>query len=455
MTSSNPVSNWVPPDPLGPDKRVPLMRGRRLEMFKALEDHDSYYELSLMFSALAGDLQQLGANLPGSSSAALKIRQDKTNKRAMCILLHSILKDLLRSVILGTVAFDMISPTRKPAHYAADGPGAYVAAMAIDGRDGKWLNRDEIRDLIKTLNMYVKAYEAWKIHKGKPDNAEARDLDKFAREIDTQYGSRYAEQPDEMRFVNHDDATAKTQFFMNSLIQRCDPSLPGPDQIYQIASPLYVGCSESMNVSITKYQPSTGLRLVNKPWGLVCCALKYMGKHPTVVVTPVIRTWQRTDLPLAEILVTMLGSSLVTQDGFNGHGPGTTNDTSTQSVLSEAERYVLALEPHLKNNIEASLREMAERKTYFERMEVVARFPDTDAESALGDLRKLEHEIYAIDDQCAALVRKLEADRAEMEAQTKAAERYVKLLREVNQVFRIFFGPEQVKEEPTPTDEEE
>ncbi|KAF3059410.1 hypothetical protein GL218_04934 [Daldinia childiae] len=109
------ILDWKPSDPLGPDKRVPLLSGRRLEMFKALEDHDNYYELSLMFPALANDMENFGSKLPASREASLQIHQDHVNQRPMGILLHAIPKDMLRSLILGTVAFDQLKLTKASA----------------------------------------------------------------------------------------------------------------------------------------------------------------------------------------------------------------------------------------------------------------------------------------------------------------------------------------------------
>ncbi|OTB09771.1 hypothetical protein K445DRAFT_28281 [Daldinia sp. EC12] len=430
MTTSDPTHDWIPSDPPGPDARVPLLSGRRLEMFKALVEHDNYYELSLMFPTLADDLQRSETDLGVSSHASMQIRRDRTNRRAMCILLHTIPRELLRSLILGTVAFDQLKPTGKPVHYAADGPGAYVAAMAIEGRNGKWLSRDEIRELIhKLLND--------------PEHAE---LDAFTRDIDTQYGGRDSEKPNGMRFISDNDAATKVELFVKSLEKRCDPSLPGTDQVYQISSPLYVGCSKNMKDRAVEYQPNTGLKMADKLWGLVCCTLAYMGKHPTIVVVPVIRTWRRPDLPLAEILTTMLGSALATQDGFNAQIPGATIDRSMPSILTTAEQYVLALEPHLKDNLDASSREMEKRRRYLENMELVSNFPSAEVENTLGELRGHQQEIYNIDDQCAALIRRIEAETAELERQREAAQNYVRLLTAVNQVFRTF-GAEDHEEE--------
>ncbi|KAG4219977.1 hypothetical protein PC116_g31544 [Phytophthora cactorum] len=165
-----------------------------------------------------------------------------------------------------------------------------------------WLNRDEIRGLIHKLLKYITAYRAWKDHLGTPSDPEHAELDAFTRDIDTQYGGRDSKKPDGMRFISDDDAVTKAELFVKSPEKRCDPSLSGTDQVYQVSSPLYAGCSKNMKDRAVTYQPNTGLKMADKLWGLVCCTLAYMGKDPEIVVVPVIRTWRRPDLPLAEIL---------------------------------------------------------------------------------------------------------------------------------------------------------
>ncbi|KAI1375739.1 hypothetical protein F4677DRAFT_445903 [Hypoxylon crocopeplum] len=406
--------------PPGPSERVPLLTSRRLEMFRALEDNPSYYELSSMLPALADDIETLGQDLSATAAAAAQIRADPTqNRREMCVLLHAIPKDLLRSLILGTVAFDF-SQSPKPASYAVDGPGAYVAAMTISGRSGKWLSRNEIAELIQKLDKYVAAYEAWKTHCGQPKGAIDTDLDSYAKMVDSQYGARDANKTEELRFAN-DDAVAKIRPFTSS--------------------PLYVGCSKDMGTLTTAFDPNNGLGDTNKLWSLVCSVLQFIGKTPLVVVVPVIRTWTREQLPLAEILTTALASSLVTQDGFNIHGPGTTLDGGTMVVLKEAETYVLALQDHLKDNVEATTKEINSMKAYGEKLELLSRFPSPEIERSLEELQKLQQNVFAALSEYDDLVAKVQAEAAELQRQTRDVEQYRDYLRQTKSIFEIILGP--------------
>lgn len=103
--------------------------------------------------------------------------------------------------ILGTVAFKIQQSRRHPRH-SLDIPGAYVAAMAVKGRQGKWLSsRRDIAQLIELLGQYLDTFKAWKIHRDNPQTPEHSELNLFAKEIDIQYGQRHAKKPFEMRFV--------------------------------------------------------------------------------------------------------------------------------------------------------------------------------------------------------------------------------------------------------------
>ncbi|KAI1770588.1 hypothetical protein F4818DRAFT_446003 [Hypoxylon cercidicola] len=434
MPSGGISAVWEPTYPLGPDALIPLLIGRRLEMFKALEENDSYYELSLLFTDMADDLRAMG-HITGASGAELKILGDRTlNNRSMFMLLHSIPKDLLRSVILGTTAFEMLQ-SRRPARYSLHGPGAYVVSMAIEGRGGKWLCRREIEQLIGLLQRYLDAFEAWKNHRGIPTSDEDKELNLFAKEIDTQYGRRDPKKQLDMRFIR-DSSVWKLEDFIASLKRRCDPSLPDSDIVRQISSPLYTGCSKSMKTRVTVYDPSNGLKNVNDLWALVCSVLSSMGKYPKAVVVPVIRTWNRGDLPLAEILVTMLASSMVCHDGFNGHGPGTATDGGTVDELKEAEKYVLVHEPHLLTNIETTNREMARRESYLRNCNIVGSFPNRKTKALLDEVQKRYHDVRATMDKWETSYKKLMANEKELEAKLAAAEKYVEYLKHVEAIFR-------------------
>ncbi|KAI1758604.1 hypothetical protein GGR53DRAFT_529118, partial [Hypoxylon sp. FL1150] len=279
------------------------------------------------------------------------------------------------------------------------------------------------------------AFKAWKTHKGNPQSQPHKDLDWFAREVDKQYGHRDNNKPLEMRFVR-DSSVWKVEAFINSLERRRDPLIPGSDIQRQIASPLYVVCSKNIKIRAASYEPSGGLKKANKLWGLVCCVLSMMGKHPRPVVVPIVRTWKRSDLPLAEILVTMIASSLVCQDGFNGHGPGTTTDGGTVDELKDAEKYVLVSEPHFLANMEATQKEMEHREQYLEHCNVVGNFPNARTQDLQQTVSKAYYDALATIDAWESSYKQLMTVKEELNNKVVAARTYVEYLRNADAIMR-------------------
>lgn len=118
---------------------VPLMEGVRLEMYRTFKDHDHYYELSQVLNGHASVLSKNANIIHATGPAIDAIEQDRKRGRRWYILLHTIPRSLMESVIQGTVAYDLLQAA-PPETYKADGPGTYVAGIAIRQWQGKFLN---------------------------------------------------------------------------------------------------------------------------------------------------------------------------------------------------------------------------------------------------------------------------------------------------------------------------
>lgn len=75
-------------------------------------------------------------------------------------LLHSIPKHLIRAAILGITGLMGQVPSTVEGHlardiYAFDGPGTYIATIAVGGRHGKFLTGKELDELIGLLRDYL------------------------------------------------------------------------------------------------------------------------------------------------------------------------------------------------------------------------------------------------------------------------------------------------------------
>ncbi|KAI3540891.1 hypothetical protein CABS01_06779 [Colletotrichum abscissum] len=101
--------------------------------------YDSAYELTLCFPDIANELIAAGM-LKQPDCTIAQLRLDHARDWETTEVLHIIPRDLLRSIIKGTVAMDF-GPNR-PHDYDEDSneAGIYVIAVSVDSRDGKFLN---------------------------------------------------------------------------------------------------------------------------------------------------------------------------------------------------------------------------------------------------------------------------------------------------------------------------
>ncbi|KAK8135225.1 hypothetical protein PG984_007237 [Apiospora sp. TS-2023a] len=358
------------PDVALPDaQRVPLMSGARLDMYRALHC-DSYYQLLLLLNKHSALLEKNTANLRFVQPAALKIQQDHVNKRALAMLLLCIPPELLNSIVKGTLAYDVLNPAgSKPFTYQPDNMGTYIYGLAIHGRSGHFLNIMEIESLIEALKKYSDCYLRQKAHGGNPVTAWDNALARWARGIDSAYGSRPGNSPDKLRFITNDDALKRINTFIQGLQRRCDAiSAAGKSKtVYLTQSPLGVGCSGDLAHRMPQHHPndSAGLRHSTYTWGLTLCLIKKeLSLTPHTVVLPVLQVWDNDHLGQSEILVSALASSYCFQDGFNVCGAGGQPGNLPEPKLLEIKRYMLSVQPFFGRNSDALLQELQKRKDW-------------------------------------------------------------------------------------------
>lgn len=89
---------------------MPMVGGAtQIRLLKALEDNDSLCELAQELPKLARELEnntQLRALGFSVTRTVAAINSDPGNKWELVILLHSMHRDTIRSIIRGTVAYD-------------------------------------------------------------------------------------------------------------------------------------------------------------------------------------------------------------------------------------------------------------------------------------------------------------------------------------------------------------
>ncbi|RYP80004.1 hypothetical protein DL769_002673 [Monosporascus sp. CRB-8-3] len=347
---------------------MPLQDDRRLKLFRALEDNDNYYELPLELSQLAEELA-----------------------KSMLIMLHTIPKTLLRSIILNTVSYDFSNRITAPSpYYSADGPGTYVAAMSIRGHNGEFVCVVEIEDLIQGLRKYCKVYIRQKVHHGSPSTPEDKGLDDSAHEVGATFGSRTSRAKDRPKFIKNDDAHQKVLWLWRAPRPACRPvAQQGLSRIaFQKQGPLMVGCSNQTDDRMPHHNPkgSSGLSLTTPTWELTLHLIKSrLGLDLVVTVRPVIRTWENNLLVTSEVLITDLAGSYVFQKGFNIIGAGSLAGDKQDDVPTD---YVDYIAEQTARDPEDSLAQVKAELLSAEATKVRLEIARTEAKARFGHLRE-------------------------------------------------------------------
>lgn len=138
-------------------------------------------------------------------------------------LLQSVSKETIAACILQTVGYQsqhslrnrsLLGPNERPlVQFPNDGPGAYIASIQVEGREG-WLDRKELRRLISTLKKYM---QAWFSFKAKTCSQQVTDM---VYEIDS-VNSKKAKRGVTL-YINHDQRARKLEQFIRVLTKYYD-----------------------------------------------------------------------------------------------------------------------------------------------------------------------------------------------------------------------------------------
>lgn len=118
------------------------------------------------------------------NATILQLQRDCDEDWTALELFHAIPRDLLTSIVQGTVAFDCENQQHRYDESTTD-PGVYVIAISIKDRGGKFLNWNEYQAVIASLRTYLRAFEALQLGSSQSHG----DLT-FARAIDGIFGGR-------------------------------------------------------------------------------------------------------------------------------------------------------------------------------------------------------------------------------------------------------------------------
>ncbi|KAL2060763.1 hypothetical protein VTL71DRAFT_9405 [Oculimacula yallundae] len=302
---------------------TPMVSERQTAFLKILDTGtlndlaESLYTSSRLYveAAKSGKLGKVG-----SCAMYEKMIKDSAigGPRHAAALLHTIGKPVIRSIIKNTLAYDITHNTDSindfllPADNCA---GAYVATIRVkEGPDkGKCLSKQQWKQVIGQVKDYL-------------------EIDPSPEQIDKAHSI-------EMRVCRrlHNDAMVRSlielgnrEFFYkgidiywNMLWKRLGPEGRQHMEERQIQAPFYVGCSNQLGIRIQAYDTVEHLDGVAKLWKLLLSITNVLEYSIEPVLVPIIRIWQQDQLPIAEIMLTMLASSLTIDGGLNCVHPGT------------------------------------------------------------------------------------------------------------------------------------
>ncbi|OIW31461.1 hypothetical protein CONLIGDRAFT_697672 [Coniochaeta ligniaria NRRL 30616] len=300
-------------DPIVPTAEMPSMDDTRKTLLYMLRGNQCFFGVSAMMPELSRAARQ--QQITATASQAVLDRAQASLEVDM--LLHTLSPDTMQSILAETVAFDFhATRPRRPQTYSGNHAGAYVAALSIRGRGGRFLTRLEVAQLVHYLQRYVEACEHWCDNDGwtgAPGEAAHKEA---VRAVDGPWMKKGKEDP---VCGNSHTRCDRIRQLADMLRRRDDPALDPGGNVPQKQSPLMVGCSRSIVERVPHHHAmERGPSQTTYTWALVqACIERCLGLPVEVCAIPVIVAYDKEHLPLSEILLTTLCRSLVTQLGYN------------------------------------------------------------------------------------------------------------------------------------------
>lgn len=316
--------------------QMPMINDVRTKLLLALDENESYFELTLVLRDVVADLENHMTRL-GQSNIKWNLERtinDFTSNDyiQMGKLTHYMSPTLLRSIIKGTVAYDFCQGKLAMNEcYKTSSPGTYVVSVAIKGRQGKSLGANELSLLAGRLRNYAAAgHDFQRLNRWDQTDSQHTIHRKFIQDVEGTFLT-VANDLATPKFAESDSEIANIEALAQSIQDRSDKgmALDVTGSVYQQQAPLMVGCThKSFDQRFKAFVPpsppnATGLDGTTHTWALLLCALKDMGHDVDIVKLLVIVYYRPEDLPLSERLISVYAQSYVFQDGLNVIQAGT------------------------------------------------------------------------------------------------------------------------------------
>ncbi|KAI1090796.1 hypothetical protein F5B19DRAFT_494069 [Rostrohypoxylon terebratum] len=425
--SSTPDDVDVPKAPgFLPTRDVPWINENQRDMLKLLENKEALVSLALYLEKKAENSLKDGCSQKYWDIDTMKnILKGKDDMRA---LLHSIPRELLRSIVMGTVGWQAKLPGDDPFALrhehddVLDQPGTYVMTMGLMGHRGRCLSGKQYLTLSQMIDDYLDAYSALKTN---PDVSllpqQTRDKIRGACRIDEYYAD-FDHDCGKLAFVQ-DEARESDMRHLSRIYREFYERAEDKDRpLVQTIN--YVGsATRSMKECSANHLPNRKFANSNHCWWLTMSCIKAMGQSPDVVVVAGVRTWEPEQLPISQILVTILGRNEVEAWGFNCMAPDTAIEKSANEPNDRAFETLEAMAE--KNNMNE---ELDKSLSMLERVSKIV----TDTSQAEDKVEKTRHDLLAMLPNN-SVQQNVEFDKNTVEEQIRLNNEYIKLLDEANE----------------------
>lgn len=391
-----------------PTAEMPLMKGIRADLVQALDEKKSLFEVTLMLGDVVKDLEKVSTEV--DIKMTVESFDEGVRLMQMASLLHYVNVKLLRSIIAGTLAYDLHQDPDLGANCQYNdscSAGTYVVSLSIKGRQGKFLSMRELSRLALEVGEYADGAELWIKNKMAWDDQDLKHIQamKLIKEIDSKAGR--ADPGGKPRFGDNPGAIKKLKELGCMFRRRAIASLDAQNNgdTWQIQAPVMVGCTtETIGKRTLAHQPqftagnplhpaANSLTSTTKTWALTLSLLYYLDLEPEVVHVAALPFFDPNDLPRTEILLTTLARSLVWQDGFNVIQGGGKPDENCDERGYEEQKNVCHARDFLKNNLAATLQRIQEVRNKIAIMKNLGKV-DLDAlETEINKLKTEENEL--------------------------------------------------------------
>ncbi|KAI2784201.1 hypothetical protein F4815DRAFT_491281 [Daldinia loculata] len=362
---------------------IPVVDRLAKQMVDKIDNDASYDELFTLVVEMAKEWQKQDI-IPSSKAISLFEQKGTPEYKDLRVLFHTIHRKVLRSLLLGTLPYDLHDRDLPNWEYVYDsrGAGAYLIGISIDERHGAFLTREEIEVVIGHMQDYKTGCEAWKKIKDSYDQDGLTDeeesclrkalaIDNTVLPEEQEWDSEEQEEYVAPKCMAGRKGTSNIEALIEMLGRRANPDFDG--DVPQLSSPVYIGCGMGVPKRMIQHDPDfNSLETSSHVLRLLISCIRYSGLKVLVHGVPVVMVWDESQISLAEVLVTVLAQSLISLNGLNVIQPGTnTTREKKTAVYDEMRKHVWVKRPWFTENMKKSIEVRKNRDIYKETLETI------------------------------------------------------------------------------------